>query len=123
MGSQSIDSRMHGPLANNRPDELFADLRTPYASPTADATKNDTFFDFRGDQPLVKDCLDPAGNRDGPNVPTFSIEIDDCPMLILLLKVTQGETRQFGPPETAPQQEGKDGIVPLVSERTAAGNR
>lgn len=55
-------------------------------------------------------------------MPTLSVEIDDSPVFVPLLEVSQGEPGQLRATEAAAQKERQDGIVPLVPNRVAGRN-
>jgi hypothetical protein len=64
-------------------------------------------------QPIVNCLLNPSGNWHGPDVPCFSDQVDDGPMIFAKLEVLNSQFSQFSPSQTAPQQNCQDRSIPL----------
>jgi len=52
-----------------------------------DASEHDAVFDLRGGEPLIQTNFDPGRDRNGADVPTLAIKINNGPVVISLLKV------------------------------------
>jgi hypothetical protein len=104
MRSQSLDSSDLSTLADDPPDQLFTDSWPPDLPGAAHPAKHRALNDCSSVQPPIQSRLYPEWDRDGPDMSTLSIEIDDSPVFISLLKVTKSESRQLCPAKATTKQ-------------------
>ena len=120
MRRQPVDSSSLGSLSYDPPNQLFADSRPPNMAHATYPAKEDAFTDGSGTEPLIQSYFHPGRNRHGPDVATLAVQVDDCPVLVPLLEVPQGQTRQLCSAEPAAQQQSQYRVVAFVADRSTA---
>ena len=87
MRRQPFNSSFLGTFTHHPPDYLFSDAE-PHTFPfRGDASEHDAVFDLRGGEPLIQTNFDLGRDRNGADVPTLAIKINNGPVVISLLKV------------------------------------
>jgi hypothetical protein len=104
------------PLPYHPPDKLFAYLRTPDISCSADTPKDNSLLDPGSSEPLIQNCLDPAWNRYRSNMATLPGQVDNRPVFVSLLEVVHRQSRQLRTSQTATEQQLEHRVVALVSD-------
>jgi hypothetical protein len=93
--SQNVDARQLRVFPNNPPDHFLADAITPHMAGPADTTENESGFNSRGGNPGVDGQFYPGRHGDSANVAALAKKIDDCPMLVSLLKMGHAQPNEF----------------------------
>ena len=93
--SQNVDARQLRVFPNNPPDHFLADAITPYMAGPADTTENESGFNSRVGDPGVYGQFYPGRNGNRTNMTTLAVQIDDCPVVVSLLKMTEGQSNEF----------------------------
>src|SRR5215469_8942147 len=100
-------------LLDNVPDHLLRDVFSLDHTFPRDSAKHFALEYASGRQPIINLLLDPTGNRNGSNMPTFANEIHYRPMLFATLEMIEREFDQFSSSQSVAQQHGQHGSVPL----------
>ena len=98
---QFFDASFRSELADNVPDDLLGHTLTPDPPSSVDPTKHSSGSKSRTLDPNVKDRLHPIRHRNRPNVTRLAHEIDNGPMLLSLLQVSEVQFHGFVPPQAA----------------------
>jgi hypothetical protein len=97
------------------------DAVSPNRSLATHAAKDSPIPDTRRRGPYVECGLYPVGNRDGTDMPSFAHQIDQRPMLLPLLHVTNLKLGHFCSTEAAAEQNGENGPVSATLQRLSVG--
>ena len=107
MRRQFANADFGSELLDDVPDELFRHSFAPNLTGAAYTPEEATGLDFSRRCPVIQKAGHPPRNRDGSNVTSLPAEVNNCPMPFALLKVVNGQHRQFVPPQAAGEQKCK----------------
>src|ERR1700733_11483185 len=111
MGSDLVDGRLLGILADDPPHHLLADTRTPNGAAMGDTAEDQAVLDASYRQPFIHGSLYPAGNRHRAHMPSFTEQVNNGPVIVSLLKMGKLQADQLGTPQAAAQQDGQNGMI------------
>ena len=89
----------------------------PKSCPRANAPKHATFTQSCGCKPRVNGAFDPVRNGRRPNMPGLANQIDDRPVVIPALKMSNLQFCRLLPAQPATQKEPEQCSVPLAFQR------
>src|ERR1039457_2533478 len=116
MGSQVLDSSTLGGRFYHVPDCLRCDAIAPdLAQPTYPPKDRPTVDASRHD-PLIDGVFRPRGNRNGTNVLSFANQVSDYPVLLADLEIFRSESHQFGPSQSASDEQRQNRPITFASE-------
>src|ERR1035441_2773929 len=91
--SQNVDASQLRVFPNDPPDHFLSDSITPHMAGPGDTTENESGFNSRGGDPGVYGHFYPGRNGNSANVTALAEQIDDCPVVVSLLKMDRKSTR------------------------------
>src|SRR2546425_419228 len=116
MGSQVLDASTLRGRFYHVPDRLRCDAIAPdLAQPTYSSEDRPTVDASRHD-PLIEGAFRPHGNRNGPNVLSFANQVSDYPVLLVDLEIFRSESNQFGPSQSASDEQRENRLITFASE-------
>jgi hypothetical protein len=71
------------------PDYFFSDLRSPNSPFATNAPEDFAVGELRYRQPVINGVLYPIWHWDRTDVPAFSYQVNDCPMIFAALDVVK----------------------------------
>jgi hypothetical protein len=86
-----------------------------------DAAEDHTFFDTSDCKPLIDGGLYPVRDWNRADMATLTEQVNDCPVVVSLLKLRQLQTDQLGTPQATTQQESQDGMISFAFRVTSIG--
>jgi hypothetical protein len=84
-------------LSHDPPDKLFTYPQSPDLAGPAHPAKYRAFTDRSSYKPLIESRLHPVWDWYRSDVTALSVEVDDGPVFIPLLEVSERQARQFCP--------------------------
>jgi len=97
MGRELLDARLSSVPFHDVPDDLLRNAGTPNGAVPAHAAKQPPVLNSGGSRPIVNCRFHLLGNGDGPNVTALADQIDERPVLLALLDVSDLEFGDFRP--------------------------
>jgi len=95
-------------------DHFLCNLRSPDNTYAANAAENLPLCYFCHCQPVVNCSLHTFRHRNRADVPSFSDEVNNGPVVFAPLNMVKGQVNEFFSPETTPKEYRKDGSVPFI---------
>ena len=89
MGSHLLDGCFLGRLPHDPPNHFLTNPRAPDSTAVGDTAEDKAVFDVRDRQPVIYGSLYPARHRHRAHVPTLPEQVNNCPVIVSLLKVRQ----------------------------------
>ena len=92
---QNVNARELCVSANDPPDYVLTDAITPNVAGLTDAAEDESRLDTSAGDPGVDGQFHPGGHGDSANVTALADQIDDCPVLVSLLKMGYAQPSEF----------------------------
>ena len=108
-------------VADCMPDYVLRDTPTPDFAVFADRTKDLSLLQPGGSNPFIYRILDPLGHGNGADAAALSSQIDDGPMLLSRLDISDVQRDQFAAAQTASEKNRDHRLVSFSVERLAVG--
>src|SRR5580704_12789067 len=89
MGSHLLNGRFLGRVSHDPPDHLLADARTPNRTAVGDTAEDEAVINMSYRQPVIDGGLYPAGYRHRAHMTSFTVQVNNGPVIVSLLKVRQ----------------------------------
>ena len=116
MGSKVLDAGALRRRLHHVPDRLGRDSIAPDLTQPADSAEDRATIDASRRGPLIDGVFRPHWNRNGTNVLSFANQVSDYPVLFADLEIFRFESNQFGPSQSAPNQQSKNRPVTFASK-------
>jgi len=81
--------KLYSVLLDDLPDYFFSDLRSPNSLFATNAPEDFAVGELRYRQPVMNGVLYPNWHWDRTDVPAFSYQVNDCPMIFAALDVVK----------------------------------
>src|SRR5215813_6542068 len=92
MRSNMFNSCLLAALLNDIPNHILRKSAAPNVTCPADRTKDSSLADCCRRHPVIKCLFRPVRNRNGTDTSTFADEINDCPVALSHLNITDLQT-------------------------------
>lgn len=106
-----------GAVLYNMPHDPLRYTISPDLACTAHAPKHAAFGQASRDKPGIDGGLDPIRNGYRPNMPRFAYQVDDSPVILPPLKMSNVKLRRFFPAQPAAHEDAQERAVPFALER------
>jgi hypothetical protein len=101
MRCQLVDSRFGCIFTDDMPHSFFCYVVTPSLSAPVHSAKELSGSDVRGIHPIVEDLLNPRWHWNRSRMTAFTLQVDNCPVLLSLLDMPYFKVNGFMPPDSA----------------------
>jgi hypothetical protein len=91
-------------------------LSPPNLTQPAYSAEDRTTIDASRRGPLIDGVFRPHWNRNGTDVLSFANQVSDYPVLFAGLEIFRFESNQFGPSQSAPNEQSKNRPVTFASK-------
>jgi len=115
-GSKVLDASTFGSRLHHVPDGLRRDSIAPDLIQSTYSTKDRPAVDASRRGPFIDGAFGPHWNRNGTDVLSFANQVGDHPVLLLDLEISRFESNQFGPSQSASDEQRQDRPVTFASE-------
>src|SRR6266481_2240444 len=99
---------------HNVPDHFLRNLRSPDSTPAANASEYLAVRYLCHSLPVVDRLLHPSRHWNCANVPSFSYEVNDGPVVLSALNMIEAQVNEFFSTEPTPQENRQDGSISLT---------
>src|SRR5207249_8063957 len=103
MRSNMLNSGLLATFLNYIPDHILRKPAAPNLACSADRTKDSSIADSCRCNPEIKRLFCPVRHRNGTNTSAFADQINDCPVVLPHLNITDFQADQFRPAQPAPE--------------------
>lgn len=122
MRSQLINGCSFGAVLHDVPHNPLRHTISPSLARAANAPKHATFTQSCGRKPRVNGALDPVRYGHRPNMPGLANQINDRPVIIPALKMSNIQFCRLFPPQAASNENREKGPISLALERAGIGH-
>jgi hypothetical protein len=118
---QFANADLRGELLFDVPNDLFRHSFAPNPSGAAYTPEETTSLDFSRRCQGIQKTGHPPGNRDGSNVTGLPTEVNNSPMPFALLKMVNGQHRQFVAATARRRAKAQEAPDPVYPSSAAVG--